>query len=112
MKASKYSEYQQVVKQINDANYTYFFVDESYSNISSLYETAVYLNKKNNLLLGEDEPVKIMSLLSEEKNELVEFTIYSNEKRSIKFFFILECCMQLYLSREKTRIALKELNNL
>lgn len=111
MKAYKFTEFQSIVKELNDLNLTFMKIDESYSNIKALYESACYLNKVNNrnLIDGIIDSVKSIQLFSSEKQELAWFSIESNKKRSVKWFFILLASEQLFLTYENTKKLLSNL---
>ena len=105
MKAYIYTEFQSLVRNINDMELSFFKIDESYSNIKSIYESALFYCKLNNRNVKEsiEDNVKSMELFSEKNQKLVEYSIVSNKKRTVKFFFILTASLQLYISYEKTK---------
>ena len=111
MKAYIFSEFRSLVAKVNDLDLTFIKADESYSNISSLYNSATYYNKVNNRNLkdGVEDCIKSFQMFSEEKNILIDFSIISKEKRSVKYFFLIELANQMCLSYEKTKQLLSKI---
>lgn len=109
MKHYIFTEFQNIVKSINDNQLNGLKIDESFSNISDLYKSALYYNNVNNNNLKNEivDTVKQLQLFSEEQNELVWFSIESNKKRSVKWFFILLASNQICLTYEQTKKLLK-----
>lgn len=101
MNHNQWNEFKEIASKI-DANY-YFL---QYSQIKSVYESAVYYNKIQNQFLKDDydsDIVKMANFYCEIAGEPKTFNIKAYKKYTRKQWFILLFCEQQFKTYQQTK---------